>query len=141
MYVDSRGSLAPFREYHVRRREPRYVSSIPVTLQRFLRYGPAVTRGMTLDVSMRGMSALVCGAPRLGETVVIALSFQSAPPDAPVELLARVRHSSDARTGFEFYPLPPLAQQAIQHWIQKLREHEEKLFPFPYASAAAIGNG
>jgi c-di-GMP-binding flagellar brake protein YcgR len=141
MYVDSRGSLAPSREHHVRRREPRYVSTIPVTLQRFLRYGPAVTRGMSLDVSMRGMSALVCGAPRVRETVVIALSLPGAPPDAPVELLATVRHSSDARTGFEFYPLPPPTQQAIQRWIQELREHEEKLFPFPYASAATVGNG
>ena len=137
MYVDTRGSLARSREYHVRRREPRYVSSISVTLQRFLRYGPAVTRGLSLDVSMRGMSALVCGAPRVGETVVIALSL----PDAPVEMLAKVRHSSDARTGFEFYPLPPLAQHGIQRWIQGLREHEEKLFPFPYAGVAEVGSG
>ena len=52
MYVDSRGTLARSREYHVRRREPRYVSSIPVTLQRFLRFGPFVTRGMCLDISV-----------------------------------------------------------------------------------------
>ena len=141
MYLDSLGSLVPSREYQVRRREPRYVCSVPVTLQRFLRYGPAITRGMTLDVSMRGMSALVCGAPRVRETVVIALSLPGAPPDVPVELLATVRHSSDARTGFEFYPLPPLTEQAIQHWIQELREHEEKLFPFPYVGAAEVGRG
>jgi hypothetical protein len=140
MYLDSLGSLAPSREYPVRRREPRYVASIPVTLQRFLRFGPFVTRGMTLDVSMRGMSALVCGAPRVGETVVIGLSLPGATPGAPVEMLARVRHSSDARTGFEFYPLPPLAQHGIQRWIQKLREHEEKLFPFPYVGAAEVGS-
>jgi hypothetical protein len=139
MYVDSRGSLLPSREYQVRRREPRYVSTVSVTLQRFLRFGPFGTRGMTLDVSMRGMSALVCGAPRVGETVVIGLSLSGA----MVEMLAKVRHSSDARTGFEFYPLPPAAQHGIQHWIQGLREHEEKLFPFPYAyaSAAKIGSG
>jgi c-di-GMP-binding flagellar brake protein YcgR len=137
MYVDSGGGLAPSREYHVRRRDPRYVASISVTLQRFLRYGPVVTRGMSLDVSMRGMSALVCGAPRVGETVVIALSL----PDATVETLATVRHSSDARTGFEFYPLSPVAQQGIQHWIEELCKHEEELFPFPYASAATVGNG
>ncbi len=141
MYVDSRGSLVPSREYQVRRREPRYVSSVSVTLQRFLRFGPFVTRGMSLDVSMRGMSALVCGAPRVGETVVIGLSLPVAPPDAPVELLATVRHSSDARTGFEFCPLSPIAQQAIQYWIQQLREHEEKLFPFPYVGAATVGSG
>lgn len=136
MYVDSLGIPARSREYHVRRREPRYVSSIPVTLQRFLRYGPVVTRGMSLDVSMRGMSALVCGAPRVGETVVIGLSL----PDATVEMLATVRHSSDARTGFEFCPLPPIAKHGIQHWIQGLREHEEKLFPFPYEGAAEVGS-
>jgi len=44
------------------------------------------------------MSALVCGAPRAGETVVITLSFR----DAPIEMLATVRHSSDAKSGFEF---------------------------------------
>jgi hypothetical protein len=139
MYVDSRGRLVRPREYQVRRREPRYVCSIPVILQRFARFGPVVTRGMSLDVSMHGMSALVCGVPRVSETVVIALSLPGAPPDAPVEVLARVRHSSAARTGFEFYPLPSIARHAIQHWIQELREHEEKLFPFPYVGAAEVG--
>ncbi len=140
MDLDSLGSVVPSREYHVRRRDPRYVVSIPVTLQRFARFGPFVTRGMTLDVSNRGMSALVCGTPRVGEMVVIGLSLPGA-PDAPVELLATVRHTSDARTGFEFYPLPPLTEQAIQHWIQELREQEEKLFPFPYVGAAEVGSG
>ena len=135
MYVDNRGMLASSREYNVRRREPRYVSSIPIALQRFLRYGPFVTRGVSLDISMRGMSALVCGAPRVGETVVIALSLSGA----PVDMLATVRHSSDAKSGFEFYPLSPIAQQEIQHWIHELKEHEESLFPYPYASAVGSG--
>ncbi len=131
MYVDSRARPARSREYHVRRREQRYVVSVPVTLQRFLRYGPAITRGVTLDISLRGMAALVCGAPRVGETVIITLSL----PDAPIEMLATVRHSSEARSGFEFFPLSGSAQQEIEDWIQKLREHEEKLFPYPYAGA------
>jgi len=137
MYVDSRGTLARSREYHVRRREPRYVSTIPVALQRFLRFGPFLTRGMSLDISVRGMSALVCGAPRVGETVVISLSL----PEAPVEMLATVRHSSDAKSGFEFYPLSPIAKEGIQAWIQELKEHEEKMFPYPYAVAAKAGSG
>jgi hypothetical protein len=131
MHVDSREALARSRAYNVRRREPRYVSSIPVALQRFLRSGPFVTHGVTLDISMRGMSALVCGAPQVGETVVIATSL----PDARIQMLATVRHSSDARSGFEFYPLSPIAQQGIEDWIQELRKHEETLFPYPYASA------
>jgi c-di-GMP-binding flagellar brake protein YcgR len=136
MYVDSRGTLARSRVFNVRRREPRYVSSIPVTVQRFLRFGPFQTRAVSLDISTRGMSALVCGAPRVGETVVISLSL----PDGPVETLATVRHSSDAKTGFEFYPLSPIAKQGIQAWIDELKEHEESLFPFPYASAEKMDN-
>src|SRR6202142_3992216 len=101
MYVDSRGMLARSRAYNALRQEPRYVHSIPGTLQRFLRFGPFITRGVSLDISVRGMSALVCGAPRVGETVVIGLPL----PHAPIEVLATVRHSCDAQSGFEFYPL------------------------------------
>ena len=136
MDVDSRGALARCPTYEVRRRETRYVSSVTATLQRFLRFGPIITRGVTLDISMRGMSALVCGAPRVGETVVIALSLAGA----NIEMLASVRHSSDARSGFEFYPLSPISQQGIEDWIQELKKHEESLFPYPYAYAARVGN-
>ena len=136
MYVDSRGALARCQRYDVRRREARYVSSIPATLQRFLRFGPIITRGVTLDISMRGMSALVCGAPRVGETVVIALSLAGA----NIEMLASVRHSSDARSGFEFYPLSPIAERGLQNWIQELRQHEETLFPYPYVFGTKFGN-
>jgi len=136
MYLDSGGRLARSKRYAVRRRETRYVSSIPATLQRFLRFGPITTRAVTLDISMQGMSALVCGAPRVGETVVIALSL----PGADIEMLASVRHSSDARSGFEFYPLSPIAQRGIQNWIEELRQHEETLFPYPYAPGAKFGD-
>ncbi|MGA8539676.1 MAG: PilZ domain-containing protein [Terriglobales bacterium] len=136
MYVDSRGRLARSRVFNVRRREPRYVSSIPVAVQRFLRFGPFLTRAVSLDISSRGMSALVCGAPRVGETVVISLSL----PDGRVETLATVRHSSDAKTGFEFYPLSPVAKRGIQAWIDELKQNEESLFPYAYVSAAKIGD-
>jgi len=136
MYVDNRGALARSWVYNVRRQEPRYVSSIPVGLQRFLRFGPFVTRGVTLDISLRGMSALVCGAPRAGETVVITLSARHA----PIEMLATVRHSSDAKSGFEFYPLSSIAQQGIQAWILELKKHEETLFPYLYAGRVKAGN-
>ncbi|MGO9863151.1 MAG: PilZ domain-containing protein [Terriglobales bacterium] len=137
MYVDSRGAVARCREYNVRRREPRYVCSLPVTIQRFLRFGPVVTRGVVLDISMRGMSALVCGAPSVGETVAIELRL----PGGPIETLATVRHSSDAKSGFEFYALSSIAQKGVQDWIQELRNHEEKLFPYPFEGAVEGGGG
>lgn len=135
MYPDHQGTLRHSRDYNVRRREPRYFCSIPVTLQRFLRFGPFATRGVSLDISLRGMSALVCGAPRVGETVVIALPL----PVAPAEILATVCHSSDAKTGFAFYPLSPIAQQGIQDWIRELKKHEETLFPYPYLGPDRAG--
>jgi hypothetical protein len=75
MRLDSLGtsarSLPGSRAYNVCRSEPRYICRIPVAMQRFLHFGPVVTRGVTLDVSLQGISALLCGAPRVGETVVI----------------------------------------------------------------------
>lgn len=129
MYVDNRGALASLRRYNARRREPRYVASIPLTLLRFLRFGPVSTRGLTLDVSSCGISALICGAPRVGETVVIELRLGGVSH----ELLAMVRHSSDARSGFEFYPMSPSTHQALHDWIAELRRSEETLFPHAYA--------
>jgi len=137
MHLDPRGLSTPFCAYAVRRREPRYVYSAAVTLQRFLRFGPSLTRGMSLDISLRGISAVVCGAPCVGETVVIGLPTR----DIPVEMLASVRHSSDAKSGFEFYPLSPIARCQIEDWIREMRKHEEKLFPFPYGYLSGIGGG
>lgn len=136
MYLDSRGTWARSRVHNFHRKEQRYVSSIPVTVQRFLRFGPSVTRGLTLDISERGMSAVVCGAPRKGETVLIALPLRGA----PIEMLATVRHSSDAKSGFQFFPLAPTAQQRIQDWIEELRKHEETLFPCQYANVGKFGS-
>jgi hypothetical protein len=84
------------------------------------------------------MSALVCGAPRVGETVMIALPLPDAPP---VETLATVRHSTDASSGFEFYPLSPVAYLGIQDWIQELEKHEEARFHFACASHRQDRNG
>lgn len=128
MFVESRRTPLRSRRFEIRRREPRYVASIPVTLQRFLRFGPFVTRGVSLDFSMRGMSALVCGAPQVGETVIIELPLQSV----SVELLATVRHSSNARSGFEFFPLSPLAERGMLDWIQELDRHDETSFPYAF---------
>lgn len=124
MYVKTR-NLTGDAPPGLRRREPRYVSSIAVGVTRYLRFGPAVARGMSLDVSRSGMSALVCGAPRVGETVVIAPRMKMV----SVEILATVRHSTNARSGFEFYPLSAVAENAIQDWLRELEQEEFLLVP------------
>ncbi len=131
MHVDIRTAVGRERKYNVRRREPRYVCALNVRMQRFLRFGPVVAHGMLLDISMRGMSALVCGTPMVGETVGVELPL----PGGPIEVLATVRHSSDAKCGFEFYPLSSMAQKGIQDLIRELQKHEEKLFPYPFEGA------
>jgi hypothetical protein len=136
MYLDSRGTLARPRTYGIRRRDVRYVCSIPFTLERFLRFGPVATRAMMLDVSMRGMSALVCGAPRVGETVVIELRLRGE----PVEMLATVHYSSDVKSGFEFFPLSPTAEQGIQEWIEELRKNEETRLSRMFAVGTKFGS-
>lgn len=133
--LDGAGTPVRSRACKVARREPRYVASVVFTLQRFLRFGPVTTQGVTLDVSMRGMSALVCGAPCVGETVVIGLPLRGS----PVEMLATVRHSTNAKSGFEFYPLSPLAEQEIQHWMEDLRRHEETQFAYLHTWAPEFG--
>src|SRR5208282_2712398 len=121
MQLENAEAIRQVRLYTIHRREPRYVYTTPVTLQRFLRFGPVVTRAMCLDISHRGMSALVCGAPRVGETVVIELPLR----DAPIEMLAMVRHSNDARSGFEFYPLSAPDEDALNQWIREQEKREE----------------
>jgi PilZ domain len=135
MLVEDRGALTLLKPYRVRRREPRYVSSIAVTVQRFLRFGPFFTRGVSLDISTQGMSALVCGAPRVGETVVIELPLR----DARIDMLATVRYSTDSKSGFEFYPLSASAQDGIHRWLSELRQHEESLFPCSYFAGSRTG--
>ncbi|MFZ3262745.1 MAG: PilZ domain-containing protein [Terriglobales bacterium] len=124
MYVRTR-SVALGAPMYRSRRELRYVSSIAVGVTRFLRFGPTVTRGMSLDVSRSGMSVLVCGAPLVGETVVIAPRSKTE----PFEILATVRHSTDARSGFQFYPLSGEAEKAIEDWIEELKREEVLLRP------------
>jgi hypothetical protein len=64
----------------------------------------------------------------VGETVVIDLALHSV----RFELLATVRHSSNARRGFEFFPLSPIAEQGMLEWIQEFGHHDETLFPYAY---------
>src|SRR5215467_1426377 len=93
---ESSGSPPP-QPFEVRRREPRYVTSIPITLRRFM-VKPIVTSGVTLDISRHGMSFLVPSMPHTGETVAITAQHGGA----SLELLAKVRHSGPSGSGVEF---------------------------------------
>jgi hypothetical protein len=114
----------------MKRREARYVSSLPVAMQRYFLFGPFFSRGLSLDISIAGMPALLCGAPQIGEIVLIELML----PDNPIEMLATVRHSTASKPGFEFYLSSPAATRGIRGWIQELQKDEADLFPRRYSS-------
>ena len=83
------------------RRHPRAIFSVPLTLHHLMSGGVGTSHGISLDVSEGGMGALVQGSLSVGETVAIDLPLR----ERTLNAVAIVRHSSDARCGFEFVGL------------------------------------
>ncbi|HZQ20332.1 MAG TPA: PilZ domain-containing protein [Terriglobales bacterium] len=104
------------------RRHPRFFLSAPMVARRALSAGSHVTRGITVDISLGGLSAVLCGPPRIGERVSLRMKLMNSAFEAP----AVVRHSSSARTGFEFLSLPPESRCTIEKCIRR-----SLLYPLP----------
>lgn len=101
------------------RRHPRFFLSAPMVARRPLSAGSHVTRGITVDISLGGLSAVLCGPPRVGERVSLRMKLMNSTFEAP----AIVRHSSSARTGFEFLSLPSDSQRRIERCIRRSLLH------------------
>ena len=85
-----------------RRNAPRVLFSVAFTLQHLVPgVGIRPARGFSLDISGSGMGAIVAGSLRVGEAVLIEI------PTGITTLAtsAIVRHTSGARSGFEFLAL------------------------------------
>ena len=91
------------------RRYPRYMFSIPVTVRHRPPSRLQNTRGMTLDISQGGVSAIVAANLLVGEVVEIDLPL----PTGLLNALANVRYKTADRCGFEFIGLSPQEQQQI----------------------------
>jgi hypothetical protein len=113
----------------VRRREPRYVTSIPITLHRFAAK-PIITSGVTLDISRHGMSFLVPSMPHVGETVAITAKHAGA----SLDLLAKVCHSRPSGSGVEFLAFSANTRERIDEWIQELQSGEQSAFFYQYVN-------
>lgn len=94
---------APTHASRTGRRHPRALFSVPITLHRLRAGGVRTSRGITLDISEGGIGALVQGDLIVGETVEIDLPL----PGSALSLVAIVRHTANARSGFEFLGLKP----------------------------------
>jgi len=115
--VETRKTAAATGQYSAERRYPRHFLSAPVSTWHLLNSGPQVTRGLTLEISVGGLSAVLCGPPPLGERVSVRLKLLDIAFEAP----AIVRHSSPARTGFEFLEPSPELLGGIEACIQRSR--------------------
>ena len=117
MHLEIRSSAAPKEQHRPERRFQRHFLSAPVSTWGLLNSGPQVTRGLTLDISLGGLSAVLCGPPKRGERVSVRLNLLNVAFETP----AIVRHSSPAHTGFEFLEPSPEFLSSIENCIQASR--------------------
>lgn len=101
MQLNSQPEPSRVTKMRVARQYPRYLFSVPVTLRHLLPDGFQTTRGVSLDISEGGISAIVQANLRVGETVEINLPLSAG----SLHTVAIVRHVTDSRSGFEFLGL------------------------------------
>ncbi len=101
MQLDRQAQTSRVTNSRVARQHPRYLFSVPVILRHLRPGGFQTTRGMSLDISEGGISAIVQGSLRVGETVEINLRLSAG----PLHTVAIVRHVTEIRSGFEFLGL------------------------------------
>ena len=80
---------------------PRSFCGVPLTLRHLLPGGISTSRGISLDLSLGGLAAIVQDQLQVGETVEIDLKLSAG----PLTTVAIVRHTSSSRSGFEFVGL------------------------------------
>jgi hypothetical protein len=107
MWFDVQPAFVPADRASVQQ-HPRVLFSIPITLHHLGKDGIRKTRGISLDISEHGLGAIVPGDLQVGETVEIDLCLG----ERSLSAIAIVRHSSHARSGFEFLGLT--AEQRLQ---------------------------
>jgi hypothetical protein len=92
---DSRGARLRFRQH------PRAFFSVPIRLRHLSGGGVRTTRGISLDLGVGGLGAMVHGEVQVGDTVSIDFELSQGALTA----VAIVRHASSTRSGFEFVGL------------------------------------
>lgn len=96
-------------------RHARMLLSVPIMLHHLVPGGVRFTHGISLDISESGLGALLKRGLRVGDTVSVELEL----PDYELKAVAIVRHSSSARSGFEFLGLTHEERQRISSLVAK----------------------
>jgi hypothetical protein len=97
------------------RRHPRALFTVPITVRHLSRGGVRMTRGISLDLGVGGLGAIVQGDVVVGDTVAIDLHLR----EQLLITVAIVRHTSGVRSGFEFVGLTPEERLRITGVIGK----------------------
>jgi hypothetical protein len=116
MQTPSWRAVKPPPTQHVLRRHPRHLLSVPVTVHEISGCHVSLAHGLTLDLSQGGVSAVLCGAVHVAQTVWLELNL----PNGTLQALAIVRHASVSRCGFEFLSPGPDFDDGIAKCIQRL---------------------
>jgi hypothetical protein len=115
MQTDFDAQKAPEAPYD-RRRHPRYRLSVPLIIQAA---DGVVMRGISIEISASGISAIIAESLKLNDTVEIE-------PIAAVKVLALVRHNIGKIYGFEFLNLTTEQTQQITESCKMLPLYKGK---------------
>jgi len=97
------------------RRHPRALFTVPITVRHLRRGGVRTARGISLDLGVGGLGAIVQGDVVVGDTVAIDLQLRQQ----WLTTVAIVRHTSGVSSGFEFVGLTPEERLRIAGVIGK----------------------
>jgi len=116
MQMPSWQAVKPPPTKHVLRKYPRHLLSVPLTVHAISGCHASLAHGLTLDLSQGGVSAVLCGAVHVEQTVWLELQL----PKRTRQTLANIRHARPCRCGFEFRSPGPGFEDGKAQCIQRL---------------------
>jgi hypothetical protein len=113
MAVEPHPVFSSSLETEEKRRYPRALVSVPVSIRMLMPGGVRSARGVTLDIGAGGIGALVASEFRIGQIVEIDAELGCG----CMTTVAIVRHHSGTRTGFEFLGLRREERESLTNLV------------------------
>ena len=108
MQMPSWQAVKPPPTKHVLRKYPRHLLSVPLTVHAISGCHASLAHGLTLDLSQGGVSAVLCGAVHVAQTVWLELQL----PKGTLQTVANIRHARPAGAGLSSALLAPASKMA-----------------------------
>jgi c-di-GMP-binding flagellar brake protein YcgR len=121
--METRSTAEPVGpQLHGIRRHRRYLFSVPVQVHLMIPKNRSA-RGMSLEISEGGMSAVLEGELRVGEIAAVELPL----PAGSLSALAIVRHKGAGHFGFEFLGLTANEREQLKQSAKSLQSQRGTL--------------